>query len=71
MVTNWTTLYVKLNGEMKRIGNVNPKTGAVSLYSEGYKYYDSPDLYYVNTQGLYRNINSYLFFIISQREEKV
>ena len=58
MTTNWTTLYVKLNGEMKRIGNVNSKTGAVSLYAEGYQYYDSPDLYYVNAQGLYQQYSN-------------
>lgn len=58
MTTNWTTLYVKLNGEMKRIGNVNPKTGAVSLYSDGYKYYDSPDLYYVDSQGNYQQYSN-------------
>lgn len=50
---NWTALYVKLNGDMKRIGNVNPSTGAASFYPEGFKYSDSLDLYYVDKQGLY------------------
>ena len=45
MIANWTTLYVKLNRQMKRIGNINPKTGDVNLYSEGNKYYESGDLY--------------------------
>ena len=61
----WTALYVKLNGDMKRIGNVNPSTGAVSFYPEGFKYNDctskalsySPDLYYVNDKGLYQQYN--------------
>jgi len=55
--SNWTTLFVKLNGEMKRIGNVNPSTGAASFYPEGFKYSDSLDLYYVNAQGLYQQYN--------------
>ena len=54
MTANWTTLYVKLEGQMKRIGNINPKIGDVSLYSEGNKYYKSGDLYYVNSRGDYQ-----------------
>jgi hypothetical protein len=61
MINKWTALFVKLNGEMKRVGNVNllrrssanPSTGAINFYLEGYKYSDSPDLYYVNELGLY------------------
>lgn len=54
MITTWTTLYVKLNGKMKRIGNINPKTGDVNLYSEGNEYYESGDLYYVNSSEDYQ-----------------
>ena len=56
-MNKWTTLYVKENGEMKRIGNVNPATCAVSMYFEGLQYYDSGDLYFVNEQGLYQRLN--------------
>lgn len=53
MSNKWTTLYVKLDGQMKRIGNVNLSTRAISLYAEGYKYYESPDLYYADINGNY------------------
>ena len=56
-MNNWTSLYIKLNGEMKKIGNICPSTGAMSLYFEYYNYYDSPDLYYVDSQGLYKQFN--------------
>jgi hypothetical protein len=59
MINKWTALFVKLNGEMKRVGNVNPSTGAVNFYLEGYKYSDSPDLYYVNELGLYEQYANY------------
>ena len=54
MTANWTTLFVRLNGQMKRIGNINLQTGDMSLYSEGYEYYESGDLYYVDSNGDYQ-----------------
>ena len=45
MTANWTTLYVKLNEQMKRIGNVNLKTKDISLYTGGHEHYESGDLY--------------------------
>ena len=54
MTANWTTLYVKLNRQMKRIGNVNLKTKDISLYTEGYEYYKSSELYYVDSNEEYQ-----------------
>lgn len=53
-MTKWTALYIKLlDGTMKRIGNIQPSTGAMSLYYECTRYHDSPDLYFVDEQGNY------------------
>ena len=57
MTANWTTLYVKLNEQMKRIGNINPKTGDISLYTGGYEHYKSGELYYVDSNGDYQQYN--------------
>ena len=61
MAANWTTLYVKLNGEgeqsetqMKRIGNVNLKTKDISLYTGGYEHYKAGELYYVDSNEDYQ-----------------
>ena len=54
MIANWTTLYVKLNEQMKRIGNVNLKTKDISLYTEGHEHYESGGLYYIDSSGDYQ-----------------
>ena len=54
MIANWTTLYIKLNEQMKRIGNVNLKTKDISLYTGGHKHYKSDELYYVDSNGDYQ-----------------
>ena len=54
MIANWTTLYVKLNRQMKRIGNVNLKTRDISLYTGGYEHYKSSELYYVDSNEDYQ-----------------
>lgn len=56
-MNRWTALYINLNGEMKKIGNVNPATKEIIMYPEGISYYDSPDLYYINNHGLYQSLN--------------
>ena len=54
MTASWTTLYVKLNGQMKRIGNVNLETKDISLYTGGYEHYKSGELYYVDSNEDYQ-----------------
>ena len=53
-MNRWTGLFVNVDGDMKRIGNVNPETKAVSLYPEGHYYSDTETLYYVDNHGLYQ-----------------
>lgn len=53
-MNRWTGLFVNINGVMKKIGNVNPSTRDVSLYSDGHQYYEIETLYYVDNHGLYQ-----------------